>query len=334
MHGHLTINTHILLTGATGYIGGSVLTRLLSHPLSETFQITVLLRDPSKATHFRTMGIKAVVGSHSDHDLLQKLAGDADVVFACADADDEGAARAVLDGLKHRHQNTGKVPSLIHTVFIYLSLCFCPSVSELNNQLETLPDTAPHRAVDLMLVDADTQGYVKTYIILPSTIYGKATGPLVDAGLQNPYSQQIPNLVDVALDRERAGMVGDGKNIWPDVHISDGGIVHDFVRFDSEHQGHGHRPPLSAKDKESFQHGRYGWYFAENGEHTLYQVADGIGKALVEFKKAKDASPTALRRPRWRSISLMERATEPTPAVGQIARGKLDGGRRRLQEIC
>lgn len=66
------------------------------------------------------------------------------------------------------------------------------------------------------------QGYVKTYIVLPSTIYGLASGPLVDAGLQNSHSQQIPTLVKTSLDRGRAGMVGAGKNIWPNVHIDEG----------------------------------------------------------------------------------------------------------------
>lgn len=65
-------------------------------------------------------------------------------------------------------------------------------------------------------------GYVKTHIILPSTIYGVASGPLVDLDLQNAHSQQIPNLVKVSLARGQGGMVGQGKNMWPNVHIDDG----------------------------------------------------------------------------------------------------------------
>jgi hypothetical protein len=65
-------------------------------------------------------------------------------------------------------------------------------------------------------------GYVKVYIILPSTIYGIATGELVDRGVQNPHSVQVPALIHAALDRGRAGMVGKGKNLWPNVHIDEG----------------------------------------------------------------------------------------------------------------
>lgn len=61
--------------------------------------------------------------------------------------------------------------------------------------------------------------------MLPSTIYGLATGPLVDAGIVNPQSQQIPRLIDVGKKRGQAGMVGEGKNMWPNVHIDDGELL-------------------------------------------------------------------------------------------------------------
>ena len=51
-------------------------------------------------------------------------------------------------------------------------------------------------------------GYTKTYIVLPSTIYGIASTALVDMGVQNPRSKQIPALVDASLDRKQGGMVG------------------------------------------------------------------------------------------------------------------------------
>lgn len=40
--------------------------------------------------------------------------------------------------------------------------------------------------------------------------------------LQNAHSQQIPVLIEVSLDRGQGGMIGLGKNIWPNVHIDDG----------------------------------------------------------------------------------------------------------------
>jgi hypothetical protein len=67
-----------------------------------------------------------------------------------------------------------------------------------------------------------------TYIILPSTIYGIATGKLVDLGVQHSHSQQLPGLIKAALARGQAGMVGEGKNIWPNVNIEEGKHLSNF----------------------------------------------------------------------------------------------------------
>ncbi|KDR76306.1 hypothetical protein GALMADRAFT_140021 [Galerina marginata CBS 339.88] len=295
MHGHLTIKTHILLTGATGYIGGSVLASLLSHTLSDTFRITVLVRDASKASQFRSMGVHAVTGSYSDLKVLEELAADADIVFACADADAEDAAKAILRGTKQRYEKTGKAPSLIHTSGTGVLMDRAQGqfatdtiYSDLNiDQLESLPITQPHRSVDVTVVNADKEGYVKTYIILPSTIYGIASGPLVDAGLQNPHSQQIPRLVELSLDRGQAGIVGEGKNIWPNVDIDD--VTDLYILIFDLVIGHG----LAATPSPHFQHGASGFYFGENGEHTLLSVGESIGKFMVKLGKSKDPTPTS-----------------------------------------
>lgn len=64
-------------------------------------------------------------------------------------------------------------------------------------------------------------GYVKTYNILPTNVYGHASGRLVELGIQNPFSVGIPCLLKVAMARGAAGAVGLGKNIWGTVHIDD-----------------------------------------------------------------------------------------------------------------
>lgn len=48
---------------------------------------------------------------------------------------------------------------------------------------------------------------------------------LVDAGIQNPHSIQIPTIIRASLDRGQAGMVGKGLALWPDVHIDEGAPV-------------------------------------------------------------------------------------------------------------
>jgi len=64
-----------------GYIGGSVLTRLLEHPKRDTFDITILISAASKVKAFEFFGLNVVVGSLDDADLLERLAYESDIVF-------------------------------------------------------------------------------------------------------------------------------------------------------------------------------------------------------------------------------------------------------------
>jgi D-arabinose 1-dehydrogenase-like Zn-dependent alcohol dehydrogenase len=55
---------------------------LLNHPNAASFHITVLVRAAEKAEKLKTLGVNAVIGSHTDTTLVEKLASEADVVIA------------------------------------------------------------------------------------------------------------------------------------------------------------------------------------------------------------------------------------------------------------
>ncbi|KAF7316900.1 Rab guanyl-nucleotide exchange factor [Mycena chlorophos] len=282
---------HILATGATGYIGGTVLARLLAHPLRKTFSLTILVRSPEKAEKFtRVFGLNAVVGSNEDLGLLSKLSSQADVVIACTDADDLPATQAILDGLRVKHSRTGVASTLIHTSGTGVLSDDADGMfasetiySDLDIELlESLPPTQPHRDVDLAIVAADSEGYLKSYIILPSTIYGLATGIVAEQGLQNTRSQQIPRLARVSVQRGQGAMIGEGRNYWNNVHIDD--VADLFMRiFDLS---------TSPCPPQQFLHGRAGFYFAENGEHTLYDVGKEISRVLSGLGKGTSTPTT------------------------------------------
>jgi len=278
---------NIFMIGVTGYIGGSVLTRFLERPDAASLKITALVRSPDKAKQLKALGVNAVLGSYSDLALVEKLASGADFVIAMADADNLEAARATLKGLEKRHKATGVVPSFIQTsgtgvlidnaegMYAYDTIYY----DDDPDQIETLAPTQPHRNVDLELVEADKQGYVKVYIILPSTIYGIATGKLVQLGIQNPYSQQVPSLIKASLDRGQGGMVGLGVNLWPNVHIDEVADLYGTL-YDS------------IISNPATGHGREGFYFGENGEHSLYQVGQAISQALLNLGYGNFPEPT------------------------------------------
>lgn len=64
-----------------GYIGGSVLNRLIQHPEASATEITALVRSEEKATKLEQFGVKTVLGSLDDASKLEDLVSQTDVVF-------------------------------------------------------------------------------------------------------------------------------------------------------------------------------------------------------------------------------------------------------------
>ena len=156
--------------------------------------------------------------------------------------------KAILAGLKKRHEKLGDLPILIQTVCHdsdsgTAKMTHSPNLqsgtavliddargeyasttitSDLDlAALEALPPSAPHHVVDLLTISADTDGYARTYLVFPGVIYGLGHGPLYDAGISNRHSISVPWFGRAFLKRGRAGVVGKGACIWPNVHIDD-----------------------------------------------------------------------------------------------------------------
>lgn len=66
-----------------GYIGGSVLQRILEHPKASTFDITALVRNADKAKLLEATlpQVKTVVGALQDLDKLTELSAQSHVVI-------------------------------------------------------------------------------------------------------------------------------------------------------------------------------------------------------------------------------------------------------------
>jgi nucleoside-diphosphate-sugar epimerase len=92
---------NILLTGVTGYIGGSLLTDLLQHPNVSNFKITALIRgDESRAKKLSSLGVTPLIGSNDSHDIIGKAASESHVVIHMANsADDLPSIRSIISGL-------------------------------------------------------------------------------------------------------------------------------------------------------------------------------------------------------------------------------------------
>jgi hypothetical protein len=113
----------VLLLGATGYIGGQILTALLALDTPPSL-ITCLVRDPAKAALLETIEhppstvLVALVGSladKSDHTIVTTAAEQHEVVINAATADEITWLEAVFEGIRRRKVATGKESIFIHT---------------------------------------------------------------------------------------------------------------------------------------------------------------------------------------------------------------------------
>ena len=283
---------NILLTGVSGYIGGSVFAYLHQHlPSTTTFTLIVRPSPTNEAAiaHLRSLpNVSVHLGSHSDSALLTPLVHAASTIIHTADsADDLPSARAFTSALStHPHSPTSTPPLYIHTSGTGI-LTYGPSDargaystpdsdtwSDLQFERYTsIPPTAPHRNVDTVVIDAARAhpSAFRLVLISPPTIYGVGSGPV------NRLSQQIPTVVRLTLHTGHVGTVGKGLNRWQSVHVDD--LADLYYRVVLAY--HSPSPPPSVA-----QGG--GLYFAAAGEFMWGDVQRAVGAELAKRGLVRD----------------------------------------------
>lgn len=235
------------VTGAAGYIGGSVAARLQR----ANYQVKGLTRSESAAEKLKSIGIEPVIGDLSNRELLVQSAREADLIVDAADADNESAVKSMIEAI------SGSDRVLIHTSGSSIVADRAngePSQRIFDESTENTPDEHKQARVniDKLVIGAAAQG-IRTVVICPCMIYGPGLGPKLE-------SQQIPNLIKQAIKSGVARCIGRGENIWSTVHIED--LVELYLIAAEK------APPGGV------------FLFAENGEITFKQLVEEIKKAL------------------------------------------------------
>jgi nucleoside-diphosphate-sugar epimerase len=236
----------VFMTGASGYIGGTVADRLVQAGHS----VTGLARTEDTAARLRAHGIEALRGDLSSHGLVSNAARSADAVINCANAEDPFVVAAILEGL------AGSGKAFVHTsgssvVGDKAAGKFSPKIYHEDTPLEPLPEKIQRVAVQRVVLAAAGQG-VRSVVLCPCLIYGRGRGA-------NPDSIQVPNLIRQAVKSGIPRYIGEGENIWSTVHIDD---VADAYLL-----------ALEGARAGSF-------YFIENGEASLKSIVQSIARLL------------------------------------------------------
>ncbi|MFD9902994.1 NAD-dependent epimerase/dehydratase family protein [Streptomyces sp. NPDC059063] len=241
----------VFITGATGYIGGSLAARLIE----EGHDVTGLARTEEKARALRARRITPVRGTLDDASALAGAARDADAVVNAADSDHRGAAESLIEAL------AGTDKPLLHTSGSSIvgddargeaaDRTFTEADITPDGAWRPEPDKAPRVAIDRLVLAAAERG-IRSVVLCNTLIYGHGRGMARD-------SVQLPRLVRQARATGVARHVGPGRNIWSTVHIDD---VTDLYTL-----------ALSAAPAGSF-------YFVENGEASFADLAQAVADAL------------------------------------------------------
>ena len=235
---------NIFLTGASGYVGGTIATALLA----AGHRVTGLVRSPEKAALIEARGIRPVVGVLDDAGLLAAQAQAADAVINAADADHRGAVEAMLPHLRGKAfiQTSGS-----GIVADCAGGAFNETVYDDDTPVHPLPARVSRVELNAFVRAAAKDG-VRTSIIAPPMIYGRGTG-------LNPDSIQVPRMIALARKSGVARYVGQGANTWSNVHVED--LADLYVKA------------LTGAPAGAF-------YYVENGEASMAEICAAISRML------------------------------------------------------
>jgi nucleoside-diphosphate-sugar epimerase len=236
----------VFVTGAGGFIGGSIAAHLVRHG----HQVTGLVRRPEQVDELKQLGIEPVTGSLDDRALLTAQAQAADAVINAADSDHRGAVEALIAGL----EGSNKV--LLHTSgSSIVGDASGGQATETVYYEDTLPeptaDKAARVAIDNLVLAAARKG-VRSAVLCNTLIYGHGAVP-------SAKSVQLPRLLAQARKSGVVRHVGPGRNIWSNVHIDD---VADVYRLALD------KTPAGT------------FYFIESGEASFLDMTTAMASAL------------------------------------------------------
>ena len=237
---------NVFITGAAGFIGGSIATGLVQ----AGHTVTGLVRSAEQASELNALGITPVIGTLEDSQLLADQARAADAVINAASSDHRGAVEALLDALR------GSNKVFLHTSgSSIVGDASGGKSSDVIYYEDNLPEPTADKAarvdIDNLILAAAKDG-VNSAVICNTLIYGHSLGVKRD-------SVQLPRLLKQARKSAVVRHVGTGQNIWSNVHIEDVVALYSLA--------------LTRNVPGTF-------YFVESGEASFIDMTTAMAEAL------------------------------------------------------
>ncbi|KAL9058634.1 MAG: hypothetical protein Q9162_001641 [Coniocarpon cinnabarinum] len=265
------MTANVLITGAAGFIGGSVITELAAsnNSLLDRQHVFAAIRSEEQAQALSTLGVNVLRLALNDEEAVAEAVSknNISIVIHVASSIDPGLALPLIDALSKRKEATGDKTYFIHTSALsaFYEKCGWPAgkTQDTGPIFETekrLADSYPVRKTDVAVIEHAQARGVTSFVIVPSLIYGKGTGPW------NKLSVVLPPIVQASIKR-------NGVNKFPENTKVSGSHVSDLTAL--------YRKVVEKiLSKETIPSDTEGYYFATAHDIYLWEASDHLAAAL------------------------------------------------------
>ncbi|KAF2640582.1 NAD(P)-binding protein [Massarina eburnea CBS 473.64] len=271
---------NILITGGSGYLGGSLLAGLKGANLPPYSTLYALVRTDDQAKAVRQYAAEPLqINLSSPESITSTIINkQITIVFHLYDAIDIDNPSTFIKALSQVKQATGQEVHFLYTTGAKLFSEFAGAPTDkplLDTDAELYAiqkkqvDTAPIpfmsqgvQANNLVIEEAEKNG-VRAYIFAPCIVYGKGTG------FGNKISIQTVGIVRIAKAVRKVYDLNEGKPTWPVCHIDDNTSLYVEIL----------RAALQDRD---IGHGKQGYYLASSGSVAWADIYEAMGKTLKE----------------------------------------------------
>lgn len=216
----------IIVTGGSGYIGGSVIAGLIN-PQSGTpipaGDIIAVVRKEEHAAKMSKLGVQAPIVALDDGPAIEKLVLDNDVgiIVHCANAQEISLAQTLLEALAKQKEKTGQEVHYVHTSgtsaytdrtgWIHGPVRDTDPLYELEKQIV---GQYPLRDANVSVYELAKQLGVTLNTVVPPFIYGEGLGQIGRQTIVMP-------LLLRSFTKHRAVKVASDSTDLPGIHIND-----------------------------------------------------------------------------------------------------------------
>ncbi|KAK7730350.1 hypothetical protein SLS53_009050 [Cytospora paraplurivora] len=246
----------ILITGASGYLGGTLLARWKDAGLPPFDKLYALVRTDAQATAVQQYGAEPLRLDLEDEKAVRESIADKKItiVYFLIDAIKSQAQVFLIRALAQVKNATGSDVHFLH-----------------KSQIEHTPFDPFKTAVTTnctVIEEADRYG-VRSYIFAPCIVYGKGEG------FGRIISRQTVDVVRAAQASKRMYKVDDGRPTWPVCHVIDNTTL--YIRILHK--------ILSGEDPG---HGRNGYFLASPGSVAWDDLYTAMAAAMAKRNVISD----------------------------------------------